>query len=234
MARCDGIPPIVTVVIPVLADTAAARSLLATMPVGPGVEIIIVDGDHDNELDRLAETRPDVRVCRTAPGRGHQMNIGARAASGEWLLFLHADSRLPPGWLDALQRLDCRVAGGWFGFALDDEAWQARVIEYLVSWRVRILRLPYGDQGLFVRRLVFESMSGYRELPLFEDVEFVRRLIRAGTVVQLPLAVRTSSRRWQRDGWLRRSARNAALVVLYFAGVSPAWLAQWYEGGRRT
>ena len=225
-------PPIVTVVIPVLADTAAARSLLATMPVGPGVEIIIVDGDHDNELDRLAETRPDVRLCRTAPGRGHQMNIGARAASGEWLLFLHADSRLPPGWVEGLQRLDSQVVGGWFGFALDDDAWQARVLEYLVSWRVRTLRLPYGDQGLFVRRGVFASMGGYRELPLFEDVEFIRRLAHTGAVVGLPLHLRTSSRRWRRDGWLRRSARNVALIVLYFAGVSPAWLARRYGGKR--
>jgi rSAM/selenodomain-associated transferase 2 len=230
--------PLISIVIPVLADTAAARSLLATLPVGtmaagPPVEIILVDGGHDDNLDRLAETRPDVRLYRTAPGRGHQMNVGARAASGEWLLFLHADSRLPPGWVEALQRLDSRVTGGWFGFALDDEAWQARLIEYLVSWRVRVLSLPYGDQALFVRRRVFESMSGYRELPLFEDVEFVRRLLRTGEVAGLSLSVRTSARRWKRDGWFRRSARNVALVVLYFAGVPPAWLARRYSGGER-
>jgi rSAM/selenodomain-associated transferase 2 len=221
-------PPLVTVVIPVLADAAAAQSLLATMPVAPGVEIILVDGGQDIDLDQLAATRPDVRLYRTAAGRGHQMNVGARAASGDWLLFLHADSRLPVGWEDALRRLDSHVVGGWFRFALDDDAWQARVIEYLVSWRVRALRLPYGDQGLFVRRAVFESMGGYRELPLFEDVEFVRRLARKGVVVGLPLPLRTSARRWKRDGWLRRSARNVTLVVLYFAGVSPAWLARHY------
>ena len=226
--------PLLTVVIPVLRDTGAAKGLLASLPVTPEVEVIVVDGEQDEELDKYVRTRPGVRLYRTTAGRGHQMNVGAAAASGEWLLFLHADSKLPPDWLAAFQALGDHLIGGWFRFALDDAAWQARILERLVSWRVRLLQLPYGDQGLFVRRRYFEQMCGYRELPLFEDVEFVRRLARrVDEVVELPLALRTSSRRWRRDGWIRRSARNFALVTMYFAGVSPVWLERRYRSGRR-
>lgn len=221
--------PLVTVVTPVLRDSEALRALMPQVPGIPEVEMVVVDGAADDELERLIQERPDTRLCRTSPGRGHQMNSGASGAAGEWLLFLHADSCLPAGWLQAFGSLQPDVVGGWFQFALDDDAWQARLIERLVALRVRFLTLPYGDQGLFVRRRVFESMGGFRELPLFEDVDFVRRLVRHGRVVQLPLSLPTSSRRWTRDGWFRRSIRNSALVSLYFAGVSPAWLADRYE-----
>jgi rSAM/selenodomain-associated transferase 2 len=156
------------------------------------------------------------------------MNAGAAAARADWLFFLHADSRLPDEWLESIANLTTDVIGGWFRFALDDDAWQARIIERLVAWRVRTLRLPYGDQGLFVRRGTFAALGGYREWPLLEDVDFVQRLARAGTVVESPLPLYTSARRWHRDGWLRRSLRNASIVALYFAGVSPQRLARWY------
>ena len=111
------------------------------------------------------------------------------------------------------------VVGGWFRFALDDPAWQARLIERAVAWRVRLFRLPYGDQGLFVRRHTFAALGGYRDIPLMEDVEFVGRLLDQGRVVELPRSITTSAPRWRRDGWFRRSARNMALLGLYFCGV---------------
>lgn len=157
------------------------------------------------------------------------MNAGAAVATGEWLLFLHADSRLPQGWIEHLRRAPVDANGGWFRFALDDPAWQARVIERGVRWRVRLFQLPYGDQGLFVRSGVFAALGGFRELPLLEDVEFVRRLGRTGSAFELPLPLLTSSRRWRRDGWFRRSARNLTIVSCYFAGVSPERLARWYS-----
>ena len=216
---------LVTVVVPVLDDTAAIRRLLPQLLSSQDIEVIVVDGRQEASL---ADDTLRVRVIRSAPGRAVQMNAGAAVASGTWLLFLHADSLLPDGWMDHLRSLD-GVAGGWFRFALDDPAWQARVIERLTNLRVRMARLPYGDQGIFVRRNVFCDLGGFRPLPLMEDVEFVRRLVRAGRVVELPLAVRTSSRRWRADGWWRRSLRNMLLVTLYFAGVSPHRLARGYE-----
>ena len=225
--------PYVSVIIPVLADADEVELLVEDIPAEPAVEVIVVDGGPDPRLDRL-DRLAHVRLMRAPRGRGRQMNAGAASAAGEWLLFLHADSRLPPGWLDHLRRVPRHANGGWFRFALDDPAWQARVIERGVRWRVRLFRLPYGDQGLFVRRQVFAALGGFRELPLLEDVDFVRRLVRRGGAFELPLPLLTSSRRWRRDGWFRRSARNLAIVTFYFAGVSPARLARWYRSNRES
>ena len=220
--------PYVSVIIPVLADADEVERLVDQIPPASLVEVIVVDGGADPRLDHLGR-RTHVQLIRAPRGRGRQMNAGAAAASGEWLLFLHADSRLPPGWREHLRRAPFDASGGWFRFALDDPAWQARVIERGVRWRVRLFRLPYGDQGLFVRRQVFTALGGFRELPLLEDVDFVRRLVRAGGVFELPLPLLTSARWWRRDGWFRRSARNVAIISCYFAGVSPARLARWYK-----
>lgn len=201
---------LVSVVVPVYRDGESLEALTRSLPV-------------DRRLEVIVATPPPL-------GRGAQMNAGARRAAGAWLLFLHADSRLPVGWLDAFAAAtgDSRVCGGWFRFAIDADAWQARVIERLVQARVRLFQLPYGDQGIFVRRDLFVSLGGYREWPLMEDVDFVRRLARAGRVVELPAALATSPRRWQRDGWFRRSTRNLAILSLYFLGVSPTRLARLY------
>jgi rSAM/selenodomain-associated transferase 2 len=224
--------PLVTVVIPVLFDADVVARLLAQLPDGSDLEIVVVDGGPDPRLDRVVATHRRTRLARTRAGRGRQMNVGAEGASGDWILFLHADSVLPSGWIQAFAAMSAQVTGGWFRFALDDAAWQARVIERLVAWRVRYLGLPYGDQGLFVRRAHFRSQGGFKDWPLLEDVEFARRLIAGGPVVELPLPLRTSSRRWRRDGWWLRSARNLLIVALYFVGVSPARLARWYHGTR--
>jgi len=220
---------VVSVIVPLLDDTAAATALVGQILPDPRAEVILVDGGSDAALDRLVGHRADLRLIRTPPGRARQMNAGAAAARAEWLLFLHADSILPAGWLDAFEHLSPQMSGGWFRFALDDAAWQARVIERGARWRVRVLGLPYGDQGLFVRRGLFQQLSGFPDLPLMEDVAFVRRLHRHGRIIELPLALRTSSRRWRRDGWWRRSILNLGLVILYFAGVAPSRLAGWYR-----
>lgn len=221
----------ISVIVPVLRDAAAARRLLSQLERTDAIETIVVDGDRDAELDAIVAARTGARLLRTMPGRAHQMNAGAAAATAAWLLFLHADSTVPAGWREAIvNRSRNDAVGGWFTFGLDDAAWQARVIERLVAWRIRLFRLPYGDQGLFVRRDVFAALGGFRPLPLMEDVEFARRLVKAGPVIALPHTLLTSSRRWRGDGWLRRSVMNVALVTMYFAGVSPARLARWYGG----
>jgi rSAM/selenodomain-associated transferase 2 len=219
---------LVSVVIPVLADREAVEQLVRQLRVDSRVEVIV--SSPDRGLESLGNGRADLEVVETGTGRAVQMNIGATLARGEWLLFLHADSRLPEGWLDGLERAAASgIVGGWFRFALDDPSWQARLIERGVALRTRLFRLPYGDQGLFVRRQTFAAMGGYRDMSLMEDVDLVRRLTRAGSVAEIPLPIVTSARRWKRDGWFRRSARNLALVSLYFCGVSPDRLAKWYE-----
>ncbi len=224
--------PLVSIVVPVLDDFDAAAALLRQVTSDPRVEIVIADGDYDAGLAALVTGRPDVRLVRTAPGRARQMNAGAAVTSGTWIFFLHADSTLPPDWLNLFAALPADATGGWFQFALDDPAWQARLIEHGVAWRVRRLRLPYGDQGLFVRRDVFARLGGYRELPLMEDVDLVSRLKAGGRLVQMPAPLLTSARRWRRDGWFRRSARNLLLITLYLCGVSPERLARHYPGPR--
>ncbi len=221
---------LLSIIIPVLDDFEALRTLLAMLPAAPAQEVIVVDGGCDKELDTLTQARPDVRIVHTATGRACQMNAGASVAAGRWLLFLHADSQLAPDWrlvIDTADR-DASIAGGWYRLRLDATVWQARVIERLAQLRVALFGLAYGDQGIFVRRSVFASLGGYREMPLMEDVDFVRRLAAAGTLLRSSLVIRASPRRWLRDGWFRRSTRNLTLLVLYLAGVSPARLARWY------
>ena len=240
--------PLVSVIIPILAaDRDAARQLIARIPLDLHVETVVAEAGTELGLESLSQGRPDVTVVHTQQGRGRQMNAAAGLARGEWLLFLHADSQLPPDWLNLLEASVRRqehgtgsgpgppdpgpsnIVGGWFRFALDDPAWQARLIERAVAWRVRLLRLPYGDQGLFVQRRTFAALGGYRDIELMEDVDFVRRMIKTGAVVELPRALMTSARRWRRDGWFRRSTRNVTLLALYFCGVPPRVLARWYS-----
>jgi rSAM/selenodomain-associated transferase 2 len=225
--------PLVTIVIPVLDDTAALTSLLLTLPADPSVQVVVVDGGegHDPAWDDLRERHPAVEWIRSARGRGLQMNAGAERARGLWLVFLHADTRLGAGWLDLLRRLDDRpsIVGGSFRFALDSTARWARWIEHGVRLRVRLFDLPYGDQALFARRDVFGELRGYRDLPLMEDVDSIRRLRRRGRLEHADVPALTSPRRWERDGWVRRTAGNVALILLYLAGWSPAWLARRYH-----
>jgi rSAM/selenodomain-associated transferase 2 len=224
--------PLVSVIVPVWADRAAARTLLGQLSPDPRVEVIVVEAESvesPGESIPLAPERADVRVLQTARGRARQMNAGAALARGHWLLFLHADSTLPGDWLAAFETaIQPPAIGGWFRFALDDRSWQARLFERGVALRVRVARLPYGDQGLFLTQSAFDALGGYRDMPLMEDVDLVRRLVAHGPVVEVPCAIVTSARRYRKEGWFRRSARNLVLLSLYFAGVSPTRLARWY------
>lgn len=232
----EGSRPLVSIVVPVLRDTPELAGLLDALQEhrpDPRVEIVVVNGDPaDRSLDPLIRRGGGVRWVESDPGRGRQMNAGARASSGRWLLFLHADARLGRGWLAALAAADDRpdVAGGAFRFTLASTHWAARIIEHGVAFRTRWLKLPYGDQGIFVRRERFDALGGYRPLGLMEDVDFMGRLRRRGRVWFPPVAVRVSARRWERDGWLRRTASNLALLALYLAGAAPDRLARWYYG----
>jgi rSAM/selenodomain-associated transferase 2 len=214
--------PSVTVIIPVYHDAdALSRTLAATD--FTGVDLIVSAISADESLTPLRLARPDVMWIDAPRGRARQMNAGAAAARGRWLLFLHADTRLPAGWTAAIDEAcrDPRAVAGCFRFALDSPSPLARAIELGVRARVALFGLPYGDQALFVRRDAFDALRGYADLPIMEDVDLVLRLRRRGRLYRSPLAAVTSARRWERDGWLRRTALHLALIALYFCGVSP-------------
>lgn len=226
--------PLVSVVIPALRDSAELAALLDELRADLAdarVEAVVVNGDpSDRSMGAVRLRQGRVRWIDSAVGRGRQMNAGAEASSGRWLLFVHADARLDPGWVAVIEDADRRsdIAGGAFRLALASSRRLARVIERGVAARTRWLRLPYGDQAFFVRREAFDAVGGYRPLPLMEDVDFVRRLGRVGELWFPPVPVRVSARRWERDGWIRRTAANLVLVALYFAGVPVERLARWY------
>ena len=191
-------------------------------------EILVVDGGSSDRTIAVAE-RVGARVIIAPRGRGIQLRAGAEAARGDWLLFLHADTLPSRGWHEAVEaHIGARPdRAACFRFRLSARAWQARAIEKAVAARVRLLGLPYGDQGLLISRRLYRQVGGYRDLPLMEDVDLVRRVGRR-RLIMLDADAFTSATRWRRDGWLRRSARNLACLGLYHLGVSPERIARLY------
>jgi rSAM/selenodomain-associated transferase 2 len=222
---------VLSVVIPTL---EAAPSLAATVESLGGapfpLEIVVTDG---GSVDATCEVASDLgAVVVGAPrGRGIQLAAGAFVAKGEWLLFLHADTRLGKGWAEVAAEF-MAVPGnesraGVFRFALDDRTPAARRIERMVAWRCRRLGLPYGDQGLLMTRTFYDTLGGFRPLSLFEDVEMVRRIGRDRlTFLDVPAV--TSAARYRRDGYLARPLRNLLCLGLYFMGVPPRRIARIY------
>ena len=217
-----------SVIIPTL---EAGDCLSATLSALTGAdEILIIDGGSRDHTQAVAAAA-GARVISTAPGRGHQLMTGGELAQGPWLLFLHADTVLDPGWRDEVARFTAMPRhaqmAAVFRFALNDPLPAARRLERWVDRRVRHLGLAYGDQGLLIHRDFYRSLGAYRPLPLMEDVDLVRRIGRRRMVL-LNARATTSPRRWQRDGWLRRSALNLGCLSLYFLGVSPSVLKRLY------
>jgi len=219
----------VSVVIPAL---NAARHLPATLCACDDVgEILVVDGGSDDDTVPIAR-RWGARVIASDPGRGIQLQQGAAAAQRDWLLFLHADTVLGDGWGSAVREFVARPDNRWraatFQFRLDDRSASARRLERMVEWRVRHLGLAYGDQGLLIHRTLYQSLGGFRPLPLMEDVDLIRRIGRHRLAILAAIA-RTSAERWHQDGWWRRSLRNLGCLTLYFLGTPPQLLAKLYR-----
>jgi rSAM/selenodomain-associated transferase 2 len=225
---------VIGVVIPTLNEADLLPALLGDLRrVVVPLDIVVADGGSgDGTL--AAASAAGVRTVVAPRGRAAQMNAGARAVAGRWLLFLHADSRLPPRARRALltavvdePELDAAV----FGFAIELPPGWKRFIEMWQAVRQALYGLPYGDQGLLVRRELFQSVGGFPDVPLLEDVAMLRALRRRARVRTLPGAILTSGRRYRRDGVLRTWLRHTAIILLYFLGVQPQRLIHWRDGG---
>lgn len=220
-----------SIVIPALDEAANLAALLPALRKSePDAEVIVVDGGSRDGTQAVVDRHPGVRCLDASRGRATQMNTGARAAGGDALLFLHADTRLPPGAGAAVcaALADARVVAGRFDVAFDTARPIMRVVAWLMNHRSRWTGISTGDQALFVRRDAFEALGGFAEIPLMEDVELTRRLKRLGRQAALALRVTTSARKWETEGAARTIVLMWALRLLYALGVAPARLHRCY------
>ena len=194
-------------------------------------EIIVVDGDPaGSTINSISIV--DVKKMTAPQGRGVQMNTGAGAAKGDILLFLHADCRLKS---DSINKIcsafkQKNVAAGAFSLQILSPKKTFRIIEKGVSFRSRLTKIPYGDQAIFMKKQLFFRQGGFKEIPLMEDVEFMRRIKKTGgKITILPAKVQTSARRWEKEGALYCTLKNYTLILLYLLGVSPDRLAKFYN-----
>ncbi len=220
------------VIIPAHNEERALPATLARVLAEPVAEVIVVDGGSSDATVRIAQ-RHGVTVLASPPGRARQMNAGARAATAGHLFFLHADTRPPAGYaghiLAALASPN--IVAGAFTLAIDAPQRRYRIIEFLVAMRCRFFRLPYGDQGLFLRRTTFMATGGFPGVDFLEDLIYVRRLGRQGRLALLPQRITTSARRWQRHGALRTTLINQVVLLGYTCGVAPDRLGRLYRRG---
>ncbi len=228
----------ISVIIPTLdAETGLAQTLAALVPAavdGLVREVIVIDGGSSDATGAIAEEAGATFVVKSG-GRGYQLVAGAHRARFPWLLFLHADTVLEPGWereasifmaaIDKGKRPLCAAA---FRFALDDAGSRPRLLERLVALRCALLRLPYGDQGLLMPQLLYAEIGGYASHPLMEDLDIAVRLGRRRLAMLRSRAV-TSAARYRRDGYLKRSMRNLLCLLLYFLRVPPGVIRRVYR-----
>jgi rSAM/selenodomain-associated transferase 2 len=225
---------LLSVIVPALDAAAVLPAMLAALEEGRAGallgEVIVVDGGSKDGTAASAEAA-GAQFIRAARGRGAQLAAGGVAARGDWLLFLHADTQLAPGWAAAVAAFIAEPANqhraAYMRFRLNDRSAAARRMEALVAWRCRTLALPYGDQGLLIAAPLYRAIGGFRALPLMEDVDLVRRLGRE-RLVQLPTDAITSAARYRREGYVSRPLRNLGCLTLYFLGLPPRFILRLY------
>ena len=221
----------ISVILPTLNEEQVLARTLARLQPAENVEMIVADGGSDDATTTVASQAGAV-VVHESGGRAAQLNRGVAAAQGRILLFLHADTLVPNGYAHLIRRAlaEPSTVAGAFRFRTDAPAGTAlRFLERAVNWRAALLRLPYGDQGLFMERRIFAEMGGFVPLPVMEDFELVLRLRRRGRLVLLPQEAVTSARRWQRLGLFRTTLINQLMIAGFLLGISPKRLQRLYR-----
>ncbi len=225
---------LISVVIPSLNEESLIGSAVRDLLRSEAVEVIVADGGSRDGTREAAENEGAL-VLHIPGGRALQQNAGAGKAGGRILFFQHADTRLPADWASHVRAAleDPAVSAGAFSFRTDGAGFLMRLVEAGANVRSRILGFPYGDQGLFLEKRIFDEVGGFEELPIMEDFQLVRCLRRRGRVVTLSQGAVTSSRRWKSLGVFRTFARNQVMIAGFLAGVRPEKLAGYYRGRTR-
>lgn len=226
----------IAIIIPVLNEAATIGKTLTELQQHSAIEVIAVDGGSTDNTVEIARQIGVKVIAVVGKSRAAQMNAGAKIARGNILLFLHADTQLPPNFV-ALVRKTLKQPGviaGAFELAIAGEAKSLRWIELLVKWRSHLLSLPYGDQAIFITKQAFNKLGGYAELAIMEDFEFVRRAKKQGKIAIAPAAVTTSGRRWQKLGVWQTTLINQLIILGYYSGISPAKLSNFYRNRGKT
>ena len=229
----DSARPSLGIVIPALNAAPRIGPTLETLNAAGSafdMDLLVVDGGSTDSTLAVAQAH-GARAITAPPGRGEQLAAGAADVAGDWLLFVHADTRLEGEWVsviaDFVQAPENARRAGYFRLILDDTAPAARRLERIVAWRAHLLGLPYGDQGLLMSRHLYDAVGGFRPLVLMEDVDLVRRIGR-WRLAALPASARTSAARYRRSGYLLRTARNLVCLTLYFLGMPAHILLRLY------
>lgn len=220
----------ISIIIPVLNEAGIIAKTLNSTQTGQNIEIIVSDGGSVDSTAEIA-AKAGAKVINSPKGRALQMNSGASQATGEILLFLHADTILSPGYdsmiRQALQQTS--TVAGAFELQIDGLDPGLRIIETAVNWRSRWLQMPYGDQAIFMPAKLFQQLGGFPEMPIMEDFAIIQKLQAKGKINIVQLPVLTSARRWQKKGILKTTIINQLVILGYFLGVPPARLADWYR-----
>ena len=219
-----------SVIVPTFGSEPGLEATLQSAAQAVGAEVIVVAAGETTYSTALARKYGCI-LAQTSPGRGRQLNIGSTAANGETLLFLHADTQLPAGYAKMVEAVlsQAHVAAGAFPLHIDANGAKYRLIERGVGLRSRLLQMPYGDQAMFLRRELFQQLEGFREWPIMEDFEILRRVRNYGRIELVGVPVMTSARRWRRVGAMRTTLINQGIILAYMFGVPADVLATWYR-----